>query len=395
MYEALAITEPATPAAARRLLDRMARDDRTLAPRAIDKPLVLYGGGPLGRQAKDFLERFGIPVTMAVDRNAQRLRDEPCWTGVRMLAPDEVPTETRHDALLAVSVATVPFAPLAAELRAAGWRDIVPFYDIAEGFRDRHPLGNGWFAQPFRDEHMARIGTVLDGWADDLSRAHHLQFLAWRRLRQEWSFGDTAPLTTDRFFPDFVRPALGEAPRFLDLGAHHGGVTRHLIDIRPGFAHAWMIEPDPENRAVAADWLAGLPSATAKRITLLPYAVAASSGPRRFFGGLDYASQFSALGTDEVAARTVDDLDLAPSFIKMHLEGWELEAAKGCVETIRRQRPAIALTVCHNHLGLWETPSWFMAMLGELGGYDHYFRLENWWGLNALMYCIPRETGAR
>ena len=33
-----------------------------------------------------------------------------------------------------------------------------------------------------------KTAEVLARWDDDVSRAHHLQFLAWRRLREEWIF---------------------------------------------------------------------------------------------------------------------------------------------------------------------------------------------------------------
>ena len=71
---------------------------------------------------------------------------------------------------------------------------------------------------------------VLKLWDDDVSRAHHLQFLAWRRLREEWTF-ESAPLPDcSRFFiPEVTRRPAHQREFLLDAGAHHGSVTEAFL----------------------------------------------------------------------------------------------------------------------------------------------------------------------
>jgi FkbM family methyltransferase len=58
-------------------------------------------------------------------------------------------------------------------------------------------------------------------------------------------------------------------------------------------------------------------------------------------------------------------------FIKMDIEGAELNALKGAEETIRRFKPKLAITVYHNLKDFWEIPEW----LESLGlGYKFYLR---------------------
>src|SRR5581483_6682055 len=185
---------PAPPDAdeARSLLGEIAAAPCRLAPVAADRPLALYGAGNLGRLARDFLGSVGHDLSFVVDRNAGALAQQD-WPGIDLFAPAEVPDKAKRETRLAVAVVTAPYVPIERSLLAAGFGDVVPFYDVSESFRDRHPLSNGWFAPPLSRQDRDCTSRVLALWHDDISRAQHLQFLAWRRLRAEWSFAESTP----------------------------------------------------------------------------------------------------------------------------------------------------------------------------------------------------------
>lgn len=388
---------PALPdhAEARRLLAQIAGTPCRASAQAPRTPLTLYGGGDMGRMARDYFRLLGHDIALVVDRNAAALRQDAFWAGVAIAHPCEVSSDTKRAAQLVVCVATAPFKPLEAELAADGWADVVPFYDVAESQRARHPLSNGWFAQALSDAELERTAKVLDQWDDDLSRAHHLQFLAWRMAREEWTFAG-GPVTGDnRFFIPEVM-ALAESYRtFVDAGAHQGQVSRKFAALAgDALAQIIAIEPDPANLAALQ---AALPSDLAAKTTVLPAALGATAGEQRFHAGLGYTSQFAATGQELLDTTTLDDLgdalDLAPDFIKLHLEGAELDALRGARETIARYRPVLAVTTYHNADGIWRTPAWLME---ELDDYRFLMRLHSWCGTGAVVYALPREkTPAR
>ncbi|MCC7253994.1 FkbM family methyltransferase [Hyphomicrobium sp.] len=363
------------------------------APRLPKTPLGLYGGGNMGRLARDYLEAVDLDLAFVVDRHADRLRTDPVWSGTPLYAPEDVPGTLKSKALLAVSVTTAPFVPLEAALHASGWADVVPFYDLAESFRDRHPLSNGWFAEPLDAESFERTIDVLRTWDDDVSRAHHLQFLAWRRPREEWSF-EGAPVTLhDRFFIPEVTASLGSDEVFLDGGAHHGSVTQTFIGRTAGrFSSVVAIEPDEQSRLIFEQLLGTLDPATATRITLLPHALDAAEREQSFHGGLGYASQLSATGQSRLHTHTIDSLGLSPSFVKLHLEGGELSALQGALGTIRTHRPIVAATIYHNDDGIWRTPH---VLMQHLPNYRFLMRLHGWCGTGAVVYAIPTEREGR
>jgi FkbM family methyltransferase len=374
-------------ATARGLLGEITAPKSDRHPIRTAVPLALYGAGNLGRMAKEFLDAVGRPFEMVIDRNAAGLRGAPYWQGSTVLGLDAVPYEVRQGHVVLVTVATAAYAPVERALREAGFAHVVPFYDFAEGFRDVHPLSNGWFAKAFTDLDLRMTGRALDGFADDVSRAHHLQFLAWRRLRQEWTF-DGAPVTGgDRFFIPDVMAALGDDETFIDAGAHHGSVIEAFSGRMNGkFRRIIAVEPDAANRAKLRAF-ADTAMAGDDRIAIFDCALGSDTGEARFHSGLGYASQISPTGTDAVRVEMLDRLGPA-SFLKLHLEGGELAALKGARELLWRDRPVVAATVYHNDDGIWRTPLWLMETLKD---YRFLFRLHSWCGTGAVVYAVPEE----
>lgn len=86
---------------------------------------------------------------------------------------------------------------------------------------------------------------------------------------------------------------------------------------------------------------------------------------------------------DYVNARSLDKVD----FIKMDIEGAEMEALKGAVKTIRKFKPRLAVCIYH----LWSDPYEIPQFISELcSQYDFRF---NWYdkrnGNNAILYaCV-------
>jgi FkbM family methyltransferase len=341
-------------------MSAFATTPRLAPPSPTERPLHLYGAGNLGTLAREFLTAVGHELAGIFERG------------------DPIPGA---GARVAVSVVTSPYVTIERSLAARGCIDVVPFYDLAESLRGQHPLSNGWFAEPLTAADQTEIEGVLAGWDDDVSRAHHLQFIAWRRLREEWTF-EGAPVSTERYFIPEVAAGLRDRETFLDGGAHHGAVSLAFAAMI-GSPRVIAVEPDAANRAVLGERLRGLP-----RPKVLDCALAAQDGTVAFSEGYGFASKLSAFGQAQVSARSIDSLDVEPTFIKLHLEGGELDALRGARETLRAHRPIVTATVYHNADGIWRTAGWLMR---ELDDYRFLFRNHCWCGAGAVVYAIPRE----
>jgi len=373
---------------ARDLLSEIASRPCAFGPVQTERPLALYGAGNLGRMAREFLTYLDLDFAAVIDRNAEALKSDPAWAGVELFHPDHVPEHIRSHFLTAVSVVTSPYTGVETALRDAGYQHVVPFYDLAESFHDRHPLSNGWFAAPLNEAETQEVSDVLTRWDDDISRAHHLQFLAWRRVREEWIFDQAGVPVHNRFFIDAFKSLFRNDEIFLDVGAHYGPVTEtFLATVHGQFRQIIAIEPDDENRArLVEESRRFLPDDP--RLTILDNVLGDDVKPAMFHQGLGYASQISERGNKPVILTPIDQLGIKPTLIKLHMEGTELPALLGAEQTIRECRPLLAVTVYHNADGISKTADWLMTHFPD---YRFLFRLHSWCGTGAVIYCIPPE----
>ncbi len=359
-------------------------------PRPVARnPVVLYGAGELGQLARAWCESHGVTVHAVVDAGAPRWKEHPAWQGLPLLLPQDVPCEwwTRHRLLVCIS--TLAYSPLESTLLDQGWHDVQPFYDFAARWPIPHPLNNGWHALLPAPRDDAALRGVLDRWDDDVSRAHHLQFLAWRCRRNEWMF-DGAPVQTDQRYviPEWMA-GWRDAEQVLDGGAHHGQVLARWWSLRPeGIERAWAVEPDPDNRNELNRWRDSLPPERFQRIEVCADALGRRRGRLSFIDGQGYGSRLWAHGTRSIVVRAIDDLGWRPTVIKLHLEGHELAALRGGARTLAQTRPLLALTVYHHRDGLSATAHWLMHTLPD---YRWMFRLHGWQGTAAVVYGVPLE----
>lgn len=361
------------------LLLQIHQNKEVLLPSFVDKPLALYGAGDFGKMAYEYFKRLGISIAFVVDQNKDSYIDDPFWKGVILYHPSEVSGVDKRSHLLAICITKIPYYPLVNQLYQQGWADCKPTYDILEYYKDQHPLSNGWFADPFTDEDLKNIQFVLKHLSDDMSRAHYLYFLAWRRLREEWIFLD-APITPgNRYFIPEVQQRLGNNETFVDIGAHEGQTAKRFIDqVNGKYNKIYCIEPDPDNLLTLKENLKGK-----NNVEIMYYALNDVAIPKSFITNYGYASQFSSSGNITLNTMTLDELNLNPTFIKMHIEGHELNALKGAIKTLQKHRPLLALTSYHNQLGIWELPMW---MMNNFDDYSFRMHHHSYLGTTCVIY---------
>ena len=290
----------------------------------------------------------------------------------------------KKDCLLVLCIVTTPLIALRDELTADGWKDIAFFYDVSEAYRDRYPLSNGWFLGKLNKKEKESIEKVFSSLADDISRAYYVQFLAWRKLRIELLFDGLEINNDNRFFIPEITGTLQENEVFVDCGAHKGFVTeKFLKTVNNKYKAIYAIEPDYANFEILETQLRDIPNTTT-----IKCALSDKNGEERFYQGFDFASKLSKNGNDLVKTVTLDSLKIPTTFIKMHLEGGELDVLKGAVNTIQKYRPIIAVTIYHNSDGVWKIP---LYLMNYAKNYKYYMRLHSWGGTGAVFYAIPKE----
>ena len=94
-------------------------------------------------------------------------------------------------------------------------------------------------------------------------------------------------------------------------------------------------------------------------------------------------------GTIAVSAETLDSLvdGGRPTFIKLDIEGFEVDALQGARKTIQREAPVLAVCVYHRQDHLWRIPLLLSSLRGD---YAFFLRPHNEEGWDLLCYAVPR-----
>ena len=367
---------------AEQLLEDIFKRQTATPLKKLDKPIVLYGAGDLGQMAKDFFTNVGVKVEFIIDANADKCRKVKKWKGSKILFPNEVDSFAKNRYKVVVCIVTSPYTLILDSLLLDGWQDISPFYDIAQIFSSDHPLNNGWYAE---HKDISNSKSVLGFWSDNISRAYYLQFIAWRVLREEWLFKGINVDNNNRFFIKELIKVLSDNEYFIDIGAHHGNTTKKFIKIvNNKFKKVLAIEPDliNVNRITKDKYF------KRQDVKLLNIAIGDSPDYSGFFGGYGYMSKLSKHGNCNVQVKTLDSLDVKPTFIKMHIEGGEKAALEGGKNTIISNRPIVVITAYHNIDGIYKLPLWFRE---NLENYSLILRNHSWNGTGTVIYAIPKE----
>jgi FkbM family methyltransferase len=141
---------------------------------------------------------------------------------------------------------------------------------------------------------------------------------------------------------------------FVDVGSFDGQTSLQFAARAQEFAHIYAFEPSETNQRAVQENLAPYGS---DRVTVFPYGLGDHETTLRFDSQLGSSSRASAEGDVEIAIRTLDSLDIQnPTLIKMDIEGAEIPALTGALETIRASHPRLAISVYHRFDDLRRIP---------------------------------------
>lgn len=348
--------------------------------------IVLFGAGYLGRFTAVRLRQVGIEPRAFSDNNSGLWGQSV--DGIPVLAPEEAVRRFSPDSAFVVTVynSSAPRRQLAALgcLRIASFASLCWKYPAAfvpdAGIELPHRM------LPQLDE-IDRCFQVL---ADDASRRELYEQVRWRTsLNYEVL---SRPMNdADQYFPaSLVVPLADEV--FVDCGAFDGDSIARFLKCRSGrFGRIYALEPDPGNRKALEVRRAGLGAEVGGRISVLPYAVGSSSEYVQFASTCTAGSRVGAPEANTVVeCRALDELlrGVAPTYIKMDIEGAEPDAIAGAAKTLRSKAPVLAACLYHRSEHLWQIPNLIHSLSP---GYKIFLRryAEECWEI--VCYAIPES----
>lgn len=187
----------------------------------------------------------------------------------------------------------------------------------------------------------------------------------------------------------YLPPDLNTPPAQLsmvDLGACRGENLELFLKSNRNFGESIFLEPDPENADYLKQKIEGLGLSS---ISVLSLAGWSSKTTLKYRATADGSSGFSEGGSLEVMAIDTDSLtkDFEVNYIKMDIEGAELEALIGAKQTIIERLPHLAISIYHKPADLWELGLWIHSICGNK--YSYHIRNYGHQTFDTVLYAIP------
>lgn len=175
---------------------------------------------------------------------------------------------------------------------------------------------------------------------------------------------------------------------FVDVGAFDGQTSVMFAKWAGKYKKIFALEPDPQNREKCYKTLESIDA----EYEILPFGAWDKQEQLFFEADLNGASHISGCRTEKnkkqiiIQANRLDDLiHEKVSFIKMDIEGAELNALKGAENIIKNYKPKLAICVYHEKEDIWEIPKLLLSYVPE---YKLYLRHYSMSKDETVLYCI-------
>jgi FkbM family methyltransferase len=314
--------------------------------------------------------------------------------GIPVVAPE---TLSNYDLNTPVIITPIHFFPaIVRSLKRMGFKN---FFAV-----DAQAM---YYANKFEEKPLDNHAAELEKNRSEIEAVRKLfkerKSLAVFDARLEWLLnGDIEPLMREfnpkieHYFPDDII-RLGEKEVFVDCGVFKGETSiEFALRSRFRYKMIYAFEPDAEAVLKIKDNTQALENfklynigVGAKKDVL--YYDGNNSG-----GGGQIVAEDPG-GYSKVEIDSLDNLLLekpfAPTYIKMDIEGAEIDALTGAAGIIKRDKPKLAVCVYHRPGDLWEIPLLIHDILPD---YEFYLRHHYGYScqFDTVLYALPQKRRA-
>jgi FkbM family methyltransferase len=356
------------------------------------RDIVLMGAGGLGRRALAGVRRHGVEPLAFADNGLER--QGTTLDGLPVLSPEAAADKFGRRAAFVVTIwgANRPhrFAHSRQQLQSLGCDVVCSFPALFWKYSDALlPFYLQDLPSRLLDDRDA-VRRAFNLWEDAASRA---EYVAQVRFRLTADFDGLAhPVQHKQYFPDDLF-LWSEDEWIVDGGAYNGDTVR-MVSTMHGerFGHVLALEPDPGNFIQLQATVAALSPAARAKVDCRQGALGSERSTLHLDATGTAASTTSvapSAGTIAVSAETLDSLvaGARPTFIKLDIEGFEVDALEGARQTIERDAPILAICVYHRQDHLWRIP---LLLRRWRDDYAFFLRPHNEEGWDLVCYAVPR-----
>ncbi len=229
-------------------------------------------------------------------------------------------------------------------------------------------------------EKYAWVRSIL---ADDESRRVYDDVLSFRLLNNLDSMERFDYAAEKQYFEGFFDFAGDEV--FVDGGGYDGFTSQEFAKRCPHYSKIHFFEPVESAMLTAKDKLKGLDNIVYHSVGLYDRKTTLS-----FDASAGSASRISDEGTLKIDVDRLDDVVKdRVTFIKLDLEGVEVQALHGMQRRIVEDAPKLAVAVYHHPSDFWRVPQYILGLRSDYAVYLRHYT-ESW--TETVAYFIPRSA---
>lgn len=215
--------------------------------------------------------------------------------------------------------------------------------------------------------------------ADDESKAV-LESVALFRLTADPSIMEEFSIRlSDQYMEDFM---CFKNEKFVDVGGFDGDTTLEFCTRYPDYQKIYLFEPSSKNMAAAKNRLNSF-----NNIDFFNFGLSDKDESLMFNENQGSASNIQNEGDVEIKVSMLDKLIQDNiSFIKMDIEGWELNALKGASRHIAENHPKLAVAVYHHATDFVDIPKFILSLNKNYSIYLRHYT-QGW--SETVMFFLP------
>ena len=300
------------------------------------------------------------------------------WNGIPVFRREDVP----KDALVVNCSTSISPVTVGKKLAEAGFRNVMNIHEVIAASEGK--IKKPWFVNQMRDDYMNHKSQWIDLYnlmADEESKNTLLDVMRFRLSANPVYMMNYSVRLNEQYFEKFL---IINHDAFVDAGGFDGDTTEVFCFKYPNYKKVLFFEPSVKNMKFAKKKLKDL-----RDIVFYSEGLSDISGILSFDPDAGPASAIKITDSSFIIkVTTLDEIIKEPvSFIKMDLEGWELNALKGTKNHIIKNIPKLAIAVYHRASDFRMIKDYILSFGVN---YDLYLRhyTEGW--SETVMYFVPK-----
>lgn len=296
----------------------------------------IWGTGLLGKFAKQQCDKNDIFVRGFIDNNVVKQNEQEHVFSGDILKEDDV-----------IILASLYYPDIAEQLQSAGVHNYI-FYEELAFILENMDTYSSTFEDLFGEieANKTHYQNVYELLTDKLSKEIYANLMMFRCTLDIKYVKRARELSTAEGHQDFDRVVLEKLDSeytFFDVGGFDGESTLEYIAHANQYRKIYFFEPD---KAIIENAKKRLENK--ENIEFIQAGVGAKKGIENYDAIGNGSGAFLEGGQEKIAMVALDDfVDDTKSYIKMDIEGYELQALKGAEQCIRRYKPILSISVYH------------------------------------------------